>query len=280
MDIQSRIGRLGPSLTPAERKVANALLADPHGLAYQTVSAIATASGTGVASVVRLANKLGFDGFSALQTAAQAELSERLRPAAHRIREGSASPTIDRHIEVETSNVARTVGGADSTTIALAVSRLAAARSQVFVVSGDASRGVAAQFLHDLDALRPGVVLVDGNEVAVLRSLALIEEGDVLVAIDLRRYDRWVVDAVRTASGARAWCLALTDSVLSPLAEIADATLIVHADADGPFDSHVGTLALLNMLVAGVASKSRRPATARLERAEGAWRNGDALTDS
>ena len=148
------------------------------------------------------------------------------------------------------------------------------------MVSGDASRGVALQFCRDLDALRPGVVLVDGNQVATQQTLAHVDSNDVVVAIDLRRYDRWVVEAVRCAAESAAWCLAVTDSVLSPLAVEADATLIVHADADGPFDSHVGTLALLNLLVAGVAAKGRRTATARLERAEAAWRAGDALTET
>ena len=280
VDIQGRIARAGSSLTPAERKVATTLLADPQGVAYQTVSTIAAAAGTGVASVVRLANKLGFDGFSALQEAAQKELNDRLRPAAHRIREGGVSPTLARHVEVEMANVERTVGGADGAILALAVARLTSLRGRILVVSGDASRGVALQFCRDLDALRPGVMLVDGNQVAVQQSLAHVDSNDVVVAIDLRRYDRWVVEAVRCAAESAAWCLAVTDSVLSPLAVEADATLIVHADADGPFDSHVGTLALLNLLVAGVAAKGRRTATARLERAEAAWRAGDALTET
>jgi DNA-binding MurR/RpiR family transcriptional regulator len=279
MDIRSRIAELGTALTPAERKVANTLLADPQGLAYQTVSAIAAASNTGAASVVRLANKLGFEGFSALQAAAQAELSERLLPAAIRIRERSNSPTLDRHIEIETSNVARTVGGAESTTVTAAVERLSAAGSQVYVLSGDASRGIAAQFVHDLGSLRPGVWVIDGNPVAVQRTLAGVQVGDVVVAIDLRRYDRWVVEAAGTTVEAGAWCLAVTDSVISPIAAVASAVLTVSADSEGPFDSHVGTLALLNLLVAGVASKSRRAATKRLERAEHAWRVSDALID-
>ena len=155
--------------------MATTLLADPQGVAYQTVSTIAAAAGTGVASVVRLANKLGFDGFSALQEAAQKELNDRLRPAAHRIREGGVSPTLARHVEVEMANVERTVGGADGAILALAVARLTSLRGRVLVVSGDASRGVALQFCRDLDALRPGVMLVDGNQVAVQQSLAHVD---------------------------------------------------------------------------------------------------------
>ena len=100
-----------------------------------------------------------------------------------------------------------------------------------------------------------------------------------MVAIDLRRYDRWVVEAAGAARGHGAWIAAITDSLLSPLAAVADRTFTVAAAGGGPFDSHVGTLALANVAVAGVADRLRADATERLDRAETAWREGGALTD-
>ena len=73
--------------------------------------------------------------------------------------------------------------------------------------------------------------------------------------------------------------IALTDSRLSPLARRAEVTFVIAAEGAGPFDSHVGTLALANALTTGVATRLRRPATDRLDRVESAWRAADALTD-
>ena len=56
--------------------------------------------------------------------------------------------------------------------------------------------------------------------------------------------------------------MAITDSLLSPLASIADRTLVIAAAGAGPFDSHVGTLSLCNLLVAGTADRLRAVATA------------------
>ena len=75
------------------------------------------------------------------------------------------------------------------------------------------------------------------------------------------------------------WIVAVTDSVLSPLAAAADSTLVVDAASTGPFDSHVGTLALLNLLVVDVSVARRDAATARLDRLESTWRETEALTD-
>lgn len=158
--------------------------------------------------------------------------------------------------------------------------RISQRTARVFVLSGDASLGVAHQLTADLHALRDDVELLDGNDVAVRRSVAQLRRSDVLVLVDLRRYDRWVIDAARAAHNRGVWCVAITDSLLSPLAAIAERTLTVAAAGGGPFDSHVGTLALMNVLVAGVADRLRSEATQRLDRAEAAWQVGNALDGS
>jgi DNA-binding MurR/RpiR family transcriptional regulator len=121
--------------------------------------------------------------------------------------------------------------------------------------------------------------MLEGNDVAVRRAVALMEPADTMIAVDLRRYDKWVVDAARAASGRGAWIAAVTDSLLSPLAEVADHTFTVAAAGGGPFDSHVGTLAFANLVVAGVADRLRAEATHRLDRAEAAWSESGSLTD-
>jgi hypothetical protein len=55
--------------------------------------------------------------------------------------------------------------------------------------------------------------------------------------------------------------------------------LVVAAAGAGPFDSHVGTLALMNVLVAAASIQLRGVATERLDRSEAAWRASNALTE-
>jgi DNA-binding MurR/RpiR family transcriptional regulator len=88
-----------------------------------------------------------------------------------------------------------------------------------------------------------------------------------------------LVDALGEARTNGAAVVSISDSVLSPLSRIADHSFVVEAAAAGPFDSHVGTLALLDLLVADVATALRSSATERLDRLEAAWRHADALTD-
>jgi DNA-binding MurR/RpiR family transcriptional regulator len=278
MLVPELIATAGPSLTTAERRVAEVVLEHPQVVAFGTVAEVSARSGSGAATVVRLAAKLGFDGFSSLQDEVRRELSRQLRPAAERIREPADEDPIRRHLELELDNVRSTLSALRPELLEAIVGHLADLSRAVLVISGDASGGVARQLTGDLLALRDGVELVDGNPVAVRRRMAAMTGREVVLALDLRRYDHWVVDAVESARATGCWVAALTDSLLSPLAAAADATVVVNAASAGPFDSHVGTLAVGNLVVAACADRLRRQATDRLGRAEAAWTaNGDLI---
>jgi DNA-binding MurR/RpiR family transcriptional regulator len=278
-EIEQRVTDVRLSLTPAERRVADAVLQQPERVAFGTVAELARDAHAGGATVLRLAAKLGYDGFSALQEAVQDELAQRLRPAAERIRAPRRGDVVGRVMERELQNVQRTLDGAERTVFTRAVTALSARGKRVYVLSGDASSGLAHHVALELSMLRDEVHLVQGNEVGVLRQIAAADAGDTCLAIDLRRYDRWVVTTATQLRARGVRMVALTDSALSPLADMADATFWVSADSEGPFDSHVGTLALLNALVAGVADRLRRSATDRLDRLEDEWQTHAALVE-
>ena len=212
-----------------------------------------------------------------LQSDVQDDLANRLRPAADRIRGELASDPVGRAAEMEAANVTATLAAVDRAMLRRAVDDLAARERRVWVLSGDASRGAALLFADHLGLLRSDVQLLDGPDPRLARRLVDLKRGDALVVIDFRRYERWVVATVERAIETGARVIAVTDSSLSPLADSADATFVVRADAAGPFDSHTGTIAVLNLLLAAVATRLRRSATDRLDRIESAWQ--ESLVD-
>ena len=94
VEVAERIGRANTTLTPAERRVAEVVLDRPQLVAFGTVADLAEAAASGAATVVRLAGKLGYDGFTGLQASVQHALAGQLRPAAERIREPGATDAI------------------------------------------------------------------------------------------------------------------------------------------------------------------------------------------
>jgi DNA-binding MurR/RpiR family transcriptional regulator len=278
-DVAARIAEHRDRLSPSERQVAEVVLRDPEAVAFGTVARVAGAAGTSGASVVRLATRLGYPGYSGLQAAVQTAIGQQLRPAAERIRGERGSDVVSRTLRAEVDNVHRTLAAVAPDAFATAVGLLADRHRQVLVVAGDAEAGVGTMLTTALDLVRGGVVQVGGSDVAVARQMATAGPATVVVAVDLRRYERWVVRAVEAAVAAGAAAVAITDSPLSPLAARASVSFTVAAEGAGVFDSHVGTLALVNALVTGAAARLRPSATRRLDAVEAAWREAGALAD-
>src|SRR3954452_6221251 len=69
MAVRDRLEERRDSLTPSERRVAEVVLQTPEAVAFGTVAAVAKRARAGGATVVRLAERLGYDGFSGLQDA-------------------------------------------------------------------------------------------------------------------------------------------------------------------------------------------------------------------
>lgn len=279
MTVSGHIDAHRAGLTPAERKVASVVLSDPEAVAFGTVAGLARRAGTSGATVVRLADKLGYAGFPGLKGAVREEMARRLRPAAERIRRTEIGDPVASTLAVELDNLAATLEDLDRDHLAEAVNLLARSRGRVLAMSGDASHGIAVILATELSMLRPGVEHVSGSPVRVARALAPVGSGDVVVVLDLSRYDRWVLEAAGRAAAQGAAVLVITNDRLSPLAATARLTFAVSARGAGPFDSHIGMLAMVNALIAGVAARLRRSATDRLDRLEAAWAEAGALVE-
>ncbi len=279
MDVAALIEQHQGRFTPAERRVAAVVLEQPQLVAFGTVADLAKQATTSGASVIRLSTKLGFDGFTALQTSVQRDLGRQLRPATARIRQPESGDLLDRSSHLELDNVQTTLDTVDRSRFELAIQALANSASRVLVLTGEASSGIGKQIVSDLSMLRPGVIQVTGSAVRVHRALADMRPGDTLLMLDLPRYDAWLVEAAQAALNRHATVIALSDSVLSPLARRADLHFVVSAKSNGPFDSYVGALALAGVLVAGVADRLRTSATESLDRIELAWSEAGVLLD-
>ena len=264
-------------LTPTERKIAEVLSGEPQAVAFGTVAQVAQRAGTSGPSVVRLAVKLGYDGFVGLQADVQAELARQLGPARDRIRQRPPTDLLHRIQTAEQDNILRTLHSISTTALDRSIARLADRHHRVWVLSAEMTAPIAMVLATQLSQLRDGVTLLEGSEAAVSRALAGLEAMDTLIVIDTRRYERSLVGLTRWAKEQGATIIALTDGPLSPVAAAATDTFFIAAQGIGPFDSVTGGVSLANVIVAGVAARLRLTAPARLDAIEAAWSAVGAL---
>jgi DNA-binding MurR/RpiR family transcriptional regulator len=279
MPVVDRIVAHANRLTTTERKIAAVLADEPQTVAFGTVAQVARRAGTSGPSVVRLAVKLGYDGFVDLQADVQSELAQQLGPARDRIRQSPAGDLVERVLSAEQDNVARTLHAIDRGALERAGSRLADESHQLWVLAGTETTPIGAVLASQIGQLRAGVVRLRGSEVAVSRSLAGLRPGDTLVAVDIHRYERWLVAIADWACDRGADLVAITDGPLSPLAAHAVETFFISARGIGPFDSMTAGMVLVNVLVASVAVRLRETAADRLDAIEDVWTSSRALVD-
>ncbi len=266
-------------LTGAERRAAEVILRRPELVAFGTVATLAAEAGVGGATVVRLTAKLGLGGFGEMQELVQQELSDRLHPAVERIRHHHDGDIVGQARTMALNTVAGAFDRLDPAQLQAAVRLLGDRERNVWMIGGDDATGIVSHAADVLGMVRPGVEAVSGSPVGVARRLAHVSEADVIVAVDLRRYDTWLVHAVRRAIDVGAQVVAITDGPLSPLVPDSAAALWVPAGAVGPFDSYVGVLAMFEVVVASVVGADRDAVTRRLDGVEAAWRAGEMLAD-
>ena len=273
-----RIADAAAEFTASERRVAEAVLEDPKIVAFGTVAQLASRSGASGPTVLRFASRLGFDGFVELQSAIQEEIADKLRPATQRIRERRSGDILSLALAADLENVRRTMEAIDPDEFAEAVEVLSDRRHRVFVIASELSGTAGRLLAQQLDLLRDGIVLIDGPGPSVSRKLVEVASGDVVLVFDLRRYEQWVLRATERVDERGALIVAVTDSRLSPLANLARIVFTVDANGVGPFDSAVGGMAFTHVLSAAMAAKLRRSATARLDEIEASWSsNGDLV---
>ncbi|GAB4186424.1 MAG: MurR/RpiR family transcriptional regulator [Phycisphaeraceae bacterium] len=256
----------GNDLTPTNRRIAEAVLADPTLLAFGTVADLADKVGTSRPSVVRFANKLGFDGYSELQRFVRTEVSRKLARPSQRIRsEEKTHPLARQAIHEAIDSVFQ---AAQEDRIARLVRPIVDAR-HVWILTGETSRAGAMAFHSGLSMIRPNVHLPEDRSLG--SELSHARKKDVAVVFDFYRYRKLVVNATKILARTGVPIVAITDGPLSPLVEFTDNWCEITVPAIGPFDSSVPVVAIAELMVARVARELKDKTADRIDRIESLW---------
>jgi DNA-binding MurR/RpiR family transcriptional regulator len=267
--LDSRFEGLSPELQRAARWVRE----HPAELGLQSMRQSAQAAGVSPATMTRLARALGLDSFEAMRRPSMAAFTLSVRGGRGLSDEPSSAlapdATLDRMRQAQAGNVASAHGRNPAPQLHAAAQSILAAREVVFL-GLRASFGIAYHLHYSCDWLRPGVRLAtDAGGAWIDQVLALTPE-DLLVVVSQAPYTRQTVEAVQAARGRRVPVLALTDGTLSPLARLAQQSLLFEAASPTFFHSMTGAQALAEALMACVAEQGGAPVVQRLaERQQG-----------
>ncbi len=254
-----KIQRRFPSLTGQQKKIAQQLLSLGHEAAFFTISQMARQFRTSESAIVRFARALGFGGYPALQKELQDAIREKLSPARaleNSMAKGQGADIYSRIFEMENENLRKTRELNRNETIDRAVREIIKAR-RVGAAGGRSTHAVAYLLYLLLSQVRKDCDLLEFTPGGLPNQIINYGPGDLIIALSLPRYSRQTLMTLEYAKKNRCRTIAITDSPISPIAQVADLVLLLGNRSSTYFNTQVSAVTLVSCLVAGVSYKNK-----------------------
>lgn len=256
-----------PSMTPLEARVIDTITGRTDFDLTTPIKTVAEDAGVSEAMIVKIAKKLGFNGFRDFREAFVsyrqsdvASLHAEISP------DDSSADIVKKVFNTASQALEETLSILDMAAFDRAADLLHGARQRDFYgVGGSAqiARDVAHKFLRI--GLRCNVF--DDTHM-MLMSASLLGPDDVIVAISHSGATTAVLEAVTLARQNGARTIALTNYVGSPIAEVADVTLCSTAQGSPLLGENAAArlaqLSIMDAIFVGVAQRDFPKAEANL----------------
>lgn len=276
LDAVQAIQAMMANLSPASRGLAEYLLTKPDKACFLNASELARETGVSHASVVRFAKLLGYSGYPEFQKAFQSRVARRLTTVERM--EGLPATAqqnlFAQQMRADLANLSSTVQELDAADGEQASAWLAGART-IFVIGLRSTASLAELAVFALRTISTGSQVVALSATEYFEQLAAADERDVLLGFSFPRYFRSTVEIMQHAHAKGVRCIAVTDSLASPLAQTAQITLPCRVEMHSFIESFVAPLSLVNALVTNVALRNREAALQRLSDLEKVWEAND-----
>ena len=271
-DMIERLNQSGKRLSKGHRKIAQYIMEHYDKAVFMTASRLGESVGVSESTVVRFASAMGYEGYPQLQRSLQELVSHRLTAnqrfeMSTEIDPGAALGIV---LKSDMQNLRATMEQMDAAVFEDVVNRLLSAKS--IYVMGLRSAAPLAQFMgYYLNYIFDNVHLVSSGATDVFEEISKLKENDVLVGISFPRYSSRTLEAMRFAKRCGAQVVAITDGPMSPLADMADATLTARTDMASFVDSLAAPLSVINALLVALGLHRKEALTQHFRQLESIW---------
>ena len=276
LSVKDRLHDHAAALTPAERQLTSVLMRDYPVGGLQSITKIAEAAGVSTPTVIRLARKLGFDGFPELQSAMREEASAQFQtPIRKRDGWGDTRPgseAFKAFAEAVFDNLSRTIDRLEPGTLDAVAGVLANRQRPVFLSGGRITRSNADYFYNHLQIIRPSVTLMAASPNVWPQYLLDMDRSAVLILFDIRRYEQDLEKLAELAKERDAEIILFTDQWGSPISRIADHVVNAMIEVPSSWDSTLAINLVIEALIAEVQSRVSDSASGRIEALEQMFR--------
>lgn len=271
-DMIDRLNQSGKRLSKGHRKIAQYIVEHYDKAVFMTASKLGESVGVSESTVVRFASAMGYEGYPQLQRSLQELVSHRLTANQRFEMSTEIDPreALSVVLKSDVQNLRATLEQMDEDVFEDVVNRLLSARA--IYVMGLRSAAPLAQFMgYYLNYIFDNVHLVSSGATDVFEEISKLKENDVLVGISFPRYSTRTLEAMRFAKRCGAQVVAITDGPMSPLADMADATLTARTDMASFVDSLAAPLSLINALLVALGLHRKEALKDHFRQLESIW---------
>lgn len=270
--LAERIRAANEALTRSERQLANLILENYPMSGMGSITNLADASGVSTPTVVRMARKLGYPGYPAMQAALRGELEATIsNPIAKHDRFAEGAPDthiLNRFADAVLDNLRLSLKTVDPKAFDQVTSLLADEPRGIHVAGGRITHTIAKYFFTHLQVIRSGVTNVESGSNVWPHYVLNMNKDDVLVAFDIRRYEHNIAQLAEMAEERGVLVILFTDQWGSPAARHARHVFNLRIEAPSAWDSSVVTLFMIEALLSAVETETwdeTRPRMKKLE---------------
>lgn len=261
-------------MSKGQKLIAEYILKNYDKAAFMTAAKLGISVGVSESTVVRFANELGFSGYPKLQKALQELIKnklttvQRLELSNDYISEENALKGV---LKADMENIRATLEKINHKSFEEVVNNIFNAK-RIYIMGLRSSTALAEFLGFYLNLILENVNMVGHGISDIFEQMINIGEGDLVIGIGFPRYAAKTIDALAFAQSRNAKVVAITDSLLSPLASKADYTLIAQSNMASFVDSLVAPLSVINALIIAVGMREKEKITTTFNNLENIWK--------
>ena len=259
------------SLSPGQKKVAEFYINHPDEAALLTAFQLGKMVGVSETTVIRLAYALGFNGYSQLQEIVRQDwLANKQKNANEGIpspeKETDETTLFNKVINQEIHALKQLSEQVKADNVWKAVDALISA-DKVYIGGLGSSFAASYWFFYSLKQLRENV-LTSSPSGFLVEDVCDLTEKSAAVIFSFPRYRQEIVTLTKFVKKQGSHIIAITDSQLSPIGQMAELTLTTVEHTDSGYRSIASVISLLEVIIAGIKLRNRELIAKRQQKLE------------
>lgn len=250
---REKVNKIYNTLSPSYRRIADFLLDYPNEAAFMTATQLARRVAVNTATVVRFAQRLGYDGYPELLQDVRSIVRSRLATPPVGVPADDATETAVRALNQEAENLKQLLTNLPREEIANTLNALRSAR-RIFIVGEGHSRSLASLLAGYLTSLGLPVRAVETDVTSVAAVMHDVGADDVVLGVALVAQCPDTTSILQMARERQAKTVAVTGALSWPVAKVAELAIACPVNSIVGVASPVAMNAVLSALFQGLAS--------------------------